>query len=257
MTPAALQKTYVPGSSVWQELTATSSKGLATFYRNVLGWELSLDGSTGVFTQAGEPVASLSVDPLAGPAGTGWQVYLGADDVPAALLRAEAAGATVIKEAHQLPVSDEAAVLLRDPEGTIFGIVSVEAARASLPSLMNGHLALVDVMTHDLTAATAFQAALFPENTLVHVEEGLSIYRDADGRPLRGINVIQEELHPVLPPHWLAWFVVADQAAAAESAQASGGSVNVADQPIAFGRWSVVVDPSGAAFKALELDRAI
>ncbi|MFD1210484.1 VOC family protein [Arthrobacter sp. GCM10027362] len=257
MTTEANRKTYSAGATVWQELTASSADGLDGFYRQVLGWDLLLDGDTGVFTLDGVPVAGLRIDPAAGPAEAGWKVFLGTGDVPGAVERAVAAGAVVVQDQVALAGVAGSAVVLREPEGPLFGIASVAPEEASVPSPEPGRLALVDVMSHDLPAATAFQQALFPQNGIEHVEDELSIFRDAQGAPLRGVNAIHEEMKAVLPPHWLAWFVVADQAKAAETALAAGGGVNVQDQPIAFGRWAVVTDPSGAAFKALELDREI
>ncbi|NKX52888.1 hypothetical protein HER39_20385, partial [Arthrobacter deserti] len=203
--------------------------------RQVLGWELKLDGDAGVFSLDGVPVAGLRIDPDAGPVEAGWKVYLGTDDVTSAAERAVAAGAVIVQEQMALPVKAGSSVVLREPEGPLFGIASVAPEEASVPSPEPGRLALVDVMSHNLPAATAFQSALFPENALEHVEDGLSIFRNEQGTPLRRINAIHEELKAVLPPHWLAWFVVTDQAKAAETAVGAGGAVNVQDQPIAFG----------------------
>ena len=257
MTSTASTTSLTAGTSVWQELTVATTDGLAEFYQRILGWELVVDGDTGLFTLDGIPVAGLRVNPSAEPAATGWLVYLGADDVDAAVARAVAAGASIVDSKAAVPTQAGIAAILRDPEGPLFGIAAVDAVNVSAPSAEIGRMALVDIMSHDLAAATEFQAALFPLNSLVHVEDELSIFRDEQARPLRGVNAIHDEAKAFLPPHWLAWFVVADQAEAAAAAIAAGGGVNVQDQPIAFGRWAVLTDPSGAAFKALELDRPI
>lgn len=244
---------YPVGASVWQELRVRSAAGLAGFYREVLGLELRLEGDRGFLEIAGRPVAGVLVEPALPDAEVGWHVFLGAEDLSAAVERALAAGATLLREAEPMLIPGEASWLL-DPFGAPFGLAVPAPGRAVPVSTELGRLALVDPTNHDLETQVAFQRALFPDS--VHdpiVPHEVCFFRDAAGLALRGSYEVVEEARSFLPPHWLPWFAVADQTAAVEAAAAAGGAVNTRDNVSAFGTWGVVVDPAGGVFKALQV----
>ncbi len=95
----------------------------AQFYSRVFGW--TVDG--------GNPLGYRRIDTgskegiqggiwPAPPQATGFaQLFIGVDDVPAAVSRAQQFGAAVIIPPSKLPEGDELAVL-RDPQGMPFGI---------------------------------------------------------------------------------------------------------------------------------------
>jgi uncharacterized protein len=57
-----------------------------------------------------------------------------------------------------------------------------------------------------------------------------------------------------VPPHWLVYFAVTDVEGQTTLAQSLGGSVRLppTDAP-GVGRFSVLADPQGAVFAAIEL----
>ena len=54
------------------------------------------------------------------------------------------------------------------------------------------------------------------------------------------------------PPHWLAYFTIADLDGAAAQIPGLGGSVIVAPMPVPAGRFLVASDPQGAVFALFE-----
>lgn len=244
---------YPVGASVWQELRVRSLDGLAEFYRQVLGLDLEVDGANGRLARDGRTVAGVLVDPHLPDAEVGWQVFLGADDLDAVVSRAVSAGARVLRADEPILVSGRAA-RLQDPFGATFGAAELAAGSAVPVSSELGFLSLVDPTNHDLAAQIEFQQALFPENTHDQPQEHeVCFFRNADGLALRGSYEVEEPVRPFLPPHWLPWFNVSDQAAAVAAAAASGGAVNTQDNVNTFGTWGVVVDPQGGVFKALQM----
>lgn len=246
---------YPAGASVWQELRVRSHEGLAEFYRAVLGLELEGDAATLRLTREGRTVAGVVVDPQLPDAELGWHVFLGAEDLDAAVARAVAAGASVLRADEAILASGRAA-WLQDPFGAPFGLAVLDAGSAVPVSNELGFMSLVDPTNHDLAAQVEFQQALFPENTHDEVREHeVCFFRNAEGLALRGSYEVEEAARPFLPPHWLPWFNVADQSAAVAAAAATGGTVNTQDNVSAFGTWGVVVDPQGGVFKALQMAR--
>lgn len=243
---------YPIGASVWQELHVPHTDGVANFYKTILDWDLQLDGDRGVFTLAGDTVAGIVVNPaLEGPA-AGWRVFLGADDLGTAVARAEAAGSRVLETDVEL-VIDGDAVWLEDPFGAPFGLAVPAAGQAVPVSNDLGKLSLVDPTNHDVQAQVEFQLALFPDNFADEILEGdVCFIRDEEGLALRGSFEVAPEVREFLPPHWLPWFNVADQARAIELAEQAGGTVNTRDNDSRFGTWGVVVDPAGGVWKALQ-----
>lgn len=242
---------YPVGASVWQELWVRSLDGIAEFYRDVLDIDLIEGQGAAFFTKDGARVAGVKVDPELADAEIGWHVFLGAEDLDAAVARATAAGATVIRADEPILIEGRAA-WLRDPFGAPFGLAVPAAGQAVPVSAKLGFHALVDPTNHDLASQIEFQQALFPEDTHDPVTpHEVCFFRDANGLALRGSYEVEEEVRPFLPPHWLPWFNVADQSAAIDAA-AVNGTVNTRDNVNSFGTWGVVVDPGGGVFKALQ-----
>ncbi len=250
---SAIPRDFPVGASVWQELRVRSLEGLAEFYRAVLGLELRVDGDRAFLERHGERVAGVLADPALPEAEIGWHVFLGAEDLAAAVSRAVAAGATTLRESEPMLIDGEAARLL-DPFGAPFGLAVPNPGQAVPVSTELGRMALVDPTNHDLEAQVAFQQALFPDS--VHdpvVPHEVCFFRNAEGLALRGSYEVAEEARAFLPPHWLPWFAVADQSAAVDAALAAGGAVNTRDNVNGFGTWGVVVDPAGGVFKTLQV----
>ncbi len=63
-----------------------------------------------------------------------------------------------------------------------------------------------------------------------------------------GMAKIPGEVGEEIPPHWLAYFAVADVEAAVETAKAAGGEAMAGPIEIPVGEFALLADPQGAVF---------
>ena len=110
----------------------------------------------------------------------------------------------------------------------------------------------------DVDAALAFYTSVF--GMTVHevnlgTDDAPLLYRElqVDGRTVAGVTQMTDDWPSEIPSHWTVVFAVADADAAAVDAERQGGIVHVAPMDIPPGRYSVITDPSGAAFSIIQL----
>lgn len=124
----------------WQIVTKDPA-GAARFYGQLFGWRIDAGNAlgyrevttgTGPGTAGGADARGLSggIWPAPPDGGNLVQLFVGVDDVAAAVARAQELGARVLVPPAVLPDGDEMAILL-DPAGLSFGVVRRAAARAS------------------------------------------------------------------------------------------------------------------------------
>lgn len=245
---------YPIGSTVWSVLQVRSLDGVPEFYKAVLGWDVSEENGVRFFTNAGQRVAELVVDAQLADDAIGWLCFLGTDDLSATIKRAEGLGAELVVTERALGAAGNAAELI-DPFGVRFGLAVLEPNQFVAQSTELGRLVLVDPTNHNAETQITFHLGLFPGDVVERMDHHINIIRNAQGLALRGAYGLDEELREVIPPHWLPWFSVADQARAVETAEANRGRVNTRDNELSFGLWGVVVDPQGGEFKTLQMTR--
>jgi predicted enzyme related to lactoylglutathione lyase len=110
-----------PGALVWNELATPDLDASTAFYRDLLGWNIA------PFEGSPEPYLAIKVGdannggmrPL-DPPGTPphWLVYLGVDDLDAALARVEQLGGT--KHAGPIDIQIAKVAVVADPQGAMF-----------------------------------------------------------------------------------------------------------------------------------------
>ncbi len=105
----------------------------------------------------------------------------------------------------------------------------------------------IELLTEDVAAAKEFYAGLFDwklqdipmdETTYTMIEVGEGTGGGMMKNPVPGV-----------PSHWLAYVQVEDVSASTEKAKSLGGTIvrEVTEIPD-YGRFSVMIDPTGAAF---------
>ena len=245
---------YEPGAFCWTDLSTSDPEAAKGFYTGLFGWDaedLPAAPEIGTYTLLrldGKLVAALYKGPQGPPA---WLAYVAVQDADDATERARALGAVVHVEPFDIPGSGRMAVIA-DPTGAVFAVW--QAGNHFGAELVNdpGALTMTQLNTSDVEVARDFYESLFGWRMKLNPGEGgpdfWSVYLGDR------LNAGMMELPPDAgaPPHWLAYFTVADLDASAEKIGGSGGHVVVAPLEIPAGRLLVALDPQGAAFALFE-----
>ena len=114
------------------EIPAGDPQALGDFYKNVFGWNLTLDerfdylqfdgdgGPGGAFTRNTDPMEQ---GQWAGVDANSPLLYLGTDDLDGDLAKVEAAGCTILVPKMEVPGTVVMAIF-RDPSGNHIGLVT-------------------------------------------------------------------------------------------------------------------------------------
>ncbi|PRZ08533.1 hypothetical protein BCE75_101347 [Isoptericola sp. CG 20/1183] len=117
-----------PGAPCWFELWTTDFDAATAFYRDAVGWRITLvpsDGSMRYATNDTQEAATAGVYDAAGEERTdrsSWLVYLGVADVDAAAARAAELGGTVLGEPTDSAFGR--LVDVRDPVGAVLRLIT-------------------------------------------------------------------------------------------------------------------------------------
>ena len=116
-----------PGLFGWNELITSDIETAKKFYAEVFGWtsetKAVAPGWDYTLFKLGDATVGgmIQLGPEQCPAKPQWLSYVFSEDVGADLAKAQAAGATVIKEAMEIPNTGTMAIL-RDPLGAVFAL---------------------------------------------------------------------------------------------------------------------------------------
>ena len=119
--------TDLHGKVYWSELMTRDVEGAMKFYRDTCGWAFE-GGFGGTYQTAfidGCPVAGImDMNQLEGLDGVPahWFTYLAVDDISAVVQKCRKAGATILREAFNVPTIGEIAIMA-DPTGAVFGFI--------------------------------------------------------------------------------------------------------------------------------------
>jgi uncharacterized protein len=247
------------GDFVWYEVMTTNPDAAEAFYGALLGWKFRKSDTPGIDYRLGsmsgaEVVGMMALTPemCAGGARPTWIGYIAVDDIDAGLARLEAAGGARLMGPQHLPGVGHMA-MVTDPQGAAFYLMQSEGSQPSLayskhgPKL--GHCAWNELATTDPAAAHGFYTSLFGWQQADVMDMGAL----GDYAMYRHDDYLVSAIYRLIPgdpvSHWLAYFRVADIAAAARQIRASGGSVVIEPQEIPGGEYSLTAtDPDGAFF---------
>ena len=253
-------KSYPHGTFSWTDLMSTDAAGAKEFYTSLFGWtpvDLPIPQG-GVYTmmqQDGKDVAALSqmgTEQQAQGMPSMWNSYITVDDVDAASAKVTELGGTVTMGPFDVMDAGRMSVI-QDPTG---GHVMLWQAKNSpgagifnVPNTMTWN----ELLTHDPDKAKEFYTELMGWETVTE-ENGYTMWMN-NGRINGGMLKMHEEWGNV-PTHWMVYFSVADCAATAEKAQKLGGTMMVPPTPAGdIGTFSVLQDPQGATFTAIQLNQ--
>jgi uncharacterized protein len=238
---------YEHGVPSWVDIGTTDLAGGVRFYSSLFGWDTQDMGEeAGHYTIAskdGLQVAALSTAQDPGP--PRWATYVNVDDADAVTKRAESAGATVVVAPMDVMTVGRMAIF-QDPTGAFIAVWQpgdhLGAQRVNEP----GSFTWSELATSDLAKSKAFYSAVFDWGW-----GGADEYAEAqvDGRTVAGVMPRPPAMPAEVPDHWLVYFGTAAVDEDTKKAVTLGGTqlVEPTDIP-STGRFSVLLDPQGAAF---------
>lgn len=246
-------KSYQPGSFCWIELSTNDGAAARAFYTELFGWtahDMPI-GENDVYTffrKSGQDVAAMYAGPHGSGAPPNWLSFIAVESVDEAVIRAKELGGNVLAPAMDVFDSGRMSVLT-DNQGAAFAVWQAKEHIGVGVRDEANTLCWNELQARDVEAAKRFYPPLFgwrmkesEEYTEWHLGE------NAVG------GAMPSNAPPEVPSFWIPYFAVDDCDASTAKAQALGGKVHVACMDIEHvGRFSVLVDPTGAAFSIITL----
>ncbi|GAA4909415.1 VOC family protein [Streptomyces coeruleoprunus] len=247
------------GMPCWADAMFTDVEGAKSFYGDVLGWTFG-EASTeyGNYTQAyadGRAVAAV-VPPMPGQEGmSAWCLYFASPDVEETARKVRDNGGRVIMEPMQ--VGDFGSMLLAsEPSGAVFGVWQAGVHTGFEARETPGAYSWAELYTRDPERADAFFRAVFPYTAQKMTDEHVD-YKifNLGGNPVLGRMRMDENFPPDVPSYINVYFAVDDVDAAVGRATTRGGKLVSGPMASPFGRFAAVMDPQGAMFSLIDMDR--
>jgi uncharacterized protein len=220
---------HKPGSFCWIELATTDQNAAKSFYDSLFGRTVN-DSPMGpgefysIFKLQGRDVAAaytLRKEQLTQGVPPHWMLYVAVESADQAANRAAQLGGKVLAPAFDVFDFGRMAVL-QDPTGATFSVWGAEKHVGIGIAGENATLCWADLTTPDPSRAGKFYSDLFgwkmmkdehDEHGYVHIMNGEDF--------IGGIPPVNpRSAH--MPPHWLAYFAVADCDASAAKAKQLG-----------------------------------
>ncbi|OFW29752.1 MAG: hypothetical protein A3G76_04910 [Acidobacteria bacterium RIFCSPLOWO2_12_FULL_65_11] len=241
---------------MWHELMTTDTKSAAAFFTKVVGWKTQSwdrNSSYTLFVTGKRPMAGLMLlpeDAKAMGARPHWLSYIGTPDVDATAREAVPLGATVLKQATDIPTVGRFAVL-QDPQGTVFAVFTPAQTPSADGTPAVGDFSWHELATSDWRAAFDFYQRLFgwekTESMDMGPEVGLYQMYGWKGKTLGGMFNKSKSMPG--PPSWLPYIKVADTKKAAKTAVGLGGQIVSGPIEVPGGDWIAQgMDLQGAMF---------
>lgn len=246
---------YLPGKFVWFEHLSADQDSAARFHEQLFGWRTRAmpmgEHSYTMIVNGEEPIGGYGEAP-AGEAS--WRSYLSVADVDATCAAAQAAGAAVLMPPTNYGAVGRAA-LIRDGAGAVVALwKSADGDPADNPTPVPGRFCWNELYADDPAAAVKFYQQLAgysghdemdmgPQGTYYILKTGETGRAGVMRRPA-----------PEQPTIWVPYVTVADTDATAERAGSLGATVCMPPTDIPnVGRFTMLVDPSGAMVAAIRL----
>ena len=246
---------YDPGVPSWVDVTSRDMPATVAFYTALFGWgsmEPPGGGGYTMFLQRGKRVAG------AGPATDPhvpevWATFINVADAGTTVEAVKRAGGSVLVEPFDILTAGTMAVVV-DDGGAVFNIwqprdhIGAQIVNEPVSQAWN------ELASNDTEKSKAFYGAVFGWGAETETS-GPMTYTEFTlaGRSIAGMAQIGGMQPAGTPPHWLAYFAVADTDATVARAAELGGRTVVPPMDIPIGRFAVVADARGAAFGLVHL----
>jgi predicted enzyme related to lactoylglutathione lyase len=238
---------YDHGVPSWVDIGAPDPQAAARFYSELFGWEGQDMGEEAghytIMSKGGKQVAAISGAQDPGP--PRWTTYVNVDRADDVAKRVEAAGGAVVVAPMDVMGAGRMAIFA-DTTGAV--IACWQPADHIGAQLVNEPGAFIwsELATSDLGKSKAFYSAVFGWGW-----GGADEYAEAqvEGRTIGGVMPRPPDTPAEVPDHWLVYFGAESVDGQHDRALGLGASSVVPPTDIpGTGRFSVVMDPQGAAF---------
>jgi predicted enzyme related to lactoylglutathione lyase len=263
MTEAKMQETphYAPGTFCWVELGTSDGEAAKKFYTELFGWDFT-DNPVGpgmVYTmlkQDGKDVGALyqlMPEMTAQGIPPHWLSYVFVTSADETAAKAKEAGGTLMKEPFDVFTVGRMAVV-QDPTGAAFALWQAGTHQGAGITNVPNSLCWNELGTNDTAKAAEFYTKVFGWTANAQQVGPMEYTMFVNGqRPAGGMYPLTPEMGNV-PPHWTVYFAVEDCDATAEKAISLGAKTITPAMDIpGVGRFSVLLDPQGAAFAIIKL----
>jgi uncharacterized protein len=263
MTEARMQETpqYAPGTFCWVELGTSDGEAAKNFYTQLFDWSF-VDNPIGpgmvytILKQDGKDVGALYKMPeemTKQGIPPHWLSYVSVNNADETAEKAKSLGGTLLKEPFDVFDLGRMAVV-QDPTGAVFALWQAKTNKGAGVVNVPNSLCWNELATKDTAKAGDFYSNLFGWGKNVQQMGPMTYTSFINGeRPVGGMYQPGPEMGDV-PPHWLVYFAVNDADATARRAAELGGKACVPPTDIPnVGRFSVILDPQGAAFGIIKL----
>jgi predicted enzyme related to lactoylglutathione lyase len=241
-------KEYPNGTFCWIDLGTTDVPGAKAFYSGLFGWETGDmppddSGTYSIFRLDGKDIAGLHQH--SPEEGTGWSSYISVDDADESTSRAKELGAEVMMEPFDIEGAARMS-LIRDPSGAVVSLWQPKGFAGATFVNHPGAWGWNELVTPAIDAAKAFYGDLFGWTT--------EAVPEAIPRAIFNMgNLLIGGLHAPTPgesdaPGWVVSFAVTDADESARRTEELGGNVLLPPMDVVVGKFSMVADPTGAAF---------
>ncbi len=244
------------GLIAWYDIMAVDETATNPFYRDLFGWDFSAeprpDDGYRMVTFDGQGLGgSLPFETESGR--SHWMGYIQVTGIDAHVARARAMGATIFVESMEIPNVGTFAVL-DDPTGApiyLFEILPERRASSTGYDRGPGHIIWNELITNDLTAATAFYRGIAGWEMVPMGPDPLSYtIAKVDGAPVAGL------FQPAEPPAIAAWIMSVEtediDATIARAVELGGKVVHAANTMPGIGRTAWIADPTGGVIGLMQ-----
>jgi predicted enzyme related to lactoylglutathione lyase len=243
------------GALCWADLMTDDPEAARAFYGRLFDWSFDVGGpETGHYAmckRGGKPVAGLGAKPPGAPFPAAWTPYFSTSDLDRTLAKLTAEGGSIRMGPMDVLQEGRMAVC-GEPTGGTFGLW--QPGRHIGAQLIDepGSLAWNELNTRDLERARRFLVALFGYEAR-RLPGGMTYDTLHLGeRTIGGILQMDEHWPAQVPPHWMIYFAVPQIEATTRDIRALGGKVCVPPFETPYGVISVLEDPGGAVFSAVQ-----
>jgi len=254
-------KTFVVNAPAWIDLSSTDPAGTRDYSSKLFGWqaEPEKDPAAGGYAMArlgGKDVAGIggTQDPNAPSA---WMVYIGTRDADAVAKKIQAEGGKVVAPPFDVMDVGRMAVF-QDPAGAFISVWQPNTMYGADVVRKAGAYSWAELNSRGIDKVKPFYAKVFGWTEKVSpMGEGLGDYTEfkLDGESIAGGMEMNEMVPKEVPSYWMVYFGADDVDTAHKKAVDLGGREMLPPQDFPGGRFSILMDPQGAAFGLMSTDQ--